>query len=136
MIVEAGGVDLHGGGVHHAALTLARRLLRDGDLGLFGLGRLRGGVLLFLGCLGRGFLPGLLFSLLLRRLGSESCRPDHLERADLVLLRQRVKDNVQLLVGEHLHVAARFFKVLLDNRGDFLGLHTEIRGDLFDFVLD
>ena len=116
-VVEPVRVDLHGGGIHHTALPLALRLH---GLGL----RLGLGLDFRLGCGGggldcrAGFHRGGGFGRFLGRLGLRlfGGGKNLLQRVDLTVLGDMVKDDVQLLVGEYLAVALGLVEILA---GDF-----------------
>ena len=107
----------HGGGIHHTALPLALRLH---GLGL----RLGLGLDFRLGCGGggldcrAGFHRGGGFGRFLGRLGLRlfGGGKNLLQRVDLTVLGDMVKDDVQLLVGEYLAVALGLVEILA---GDF-----------------
>ena len=82
--------------------------------------------------LGAGLLGGSALPGLLRRGG---VRVDGLDAADLIILGQVLKEDVQFLV---LQVLARLFRsveVLAQNFNDLLGLHPKVSGQLVHFVL-
>ena len=163
MIVEAVGVDVGRGGIDHAALALAlgllllRRLLRSG-LGLFGSRRrrriltglrLRLWLLSLLGPVLGFFLLGLVLRLALgflllrldRRLSGLRLRLALLRRGvhlldgfDLVLLRQHVKDQIQLFLRQHLLMALGLAVFLRHQLHDNFVGHAKILGNLTDSV--
>ena len=132
-VVKAVGIDGDGRGIDDAALALALLLLGLGGL----VGALRSGrgicgrsaALCGLGCGLRGL--GLL------RLGLLCLRGhgEHLlQRSDLVLLRDHVEHNVQLLVRQHLRVAARLLKIFSNDLRNILRRHAKVSGDLLHAV--
>ena len=121
-VVKPGRVDLHGRGIHHTALPLALRLCGLGVGLRCGSGSRRWG----LGSCGAGLDRGSGFG------GGK----DLLQRADLMILGDVVKDSVQLLVGEHLAVALRLVEILADDLRHLFRRHAEISGHFSDSILD
>ena len=121
-VVKAVGVDGDGLRIDHAALTLTLLLLR-----LFGL--CGGGIRLRGGCLRRSLgLGRFLF-------GCGRHGKDLLQRADLIVLGDIVKHHVELLVRQHLRVAARLLKIFSDDLGDVLRRLAEVRCDFLYSIL-
>ena len=126
-VIKTVCIDGDGLGVHNTALTLALLLLR--------LLRLRlcfGSILLRLSR--RSFVALALCRLRLR-FGSGSDRKDLCNRLDLMMLRNMIEHDIELLVRQHLRVALRLIKINPDNFRNFLRLHTEIRCDFLDSIL-
>ena len=127
------GKRVDGRGIDDAALALALLLLGLGGL----VGALRSGR----GICGRSAaLCGLgsgLRGLCLLRLGLLCLRGhgEHLlQRSDLVLLRYRIEHDVQLLVRQHLRVAARLLKIFSNDLRNILRRHAKVSGDLLHAV--
>ena len=132
-VVKAVGIDGDGRGIDDAALALALLLLGFGGL----VGALRSGrgicgrsaALCGLGCGLRGLCLLRLGLLCLRGHGEHL-----LQRSDLVLLRYRIEHDVQLLVRQHLRVAARLLKIFSNDLRNILRRHAKVSGDLLHAV--
>lgn len=121
-VVKPFGVHLDGGGVHHPALPAPLRL---GGLGL-GFGS------------GSRFGRSRRFGSLLHRLGLRlrGGGKDLLQRADLVILCDMIKNDIQLLIGQHLAVALWLIEIFGDDFRHFFRRHAKICGHFPDSIFD